>query len=239
MHSKVDAEKFVRKHVLTDVFSRADCEELDGLARRGQPKEFTPLTDQMLRHLQMELEVIASKHQAQQSVWYLSTASKRLRHAAAARKRAISLLKSFGLTPDSKPKDLNVGHYFPGGVFEHYEADPNSLIRSLLNLVDLCDERIRKETKNIENVEPARQNSETNQLLVGRLVLVYKYFWGDGDIGNTVDDQGRGGPGVRFVQAAASKICGKRFQSRTISHLIDLVTAHQPAASKSEAASSS
>lgn len=225
MHSEVDTEKFVRKHVLTDVFSRADCEELDGLARRGQPKEFIPLDDEMLRQLQMELEVIASKHQAQKSVWYLSTASKRLRHAVATRKRAISLLKSFGLTPNNKPKDLNVGHYFPGGIFEHYESNPNSLIRSLLSLVKVCDERIRDETENIENEEPARQNSEANQLLIGRLSIVYKAFWGNGVIGNTVDDAGKGGPGVRFIQSAASKICGTRFTPRKISHLLDLVSA--------------
>lgn len=225
MHSKVDNEEFLRKHILTDAFSKADCEELDRLARRGQPQEFIPLDDEMLGLLQMELEVIASKHQAQESVWYLSTASKRFRHAVAARKRAISLLKSFGLTPNSRPKDLNVGHFFPGGIFEHYEANPNSLIRSLLDLVKLCDERIRKETENIENEEPARQNSETNQLLIGRLAIVYKAFWGDGVIGNTVDDEGKGGPGVRFIQSAASKICDTRFTPRKISHLLDLVSA--------------
>lgn len=225
MHSNVDTEKFAEKHIFTDIFSRADCEELDCLARRGQPQEFIPLNDEMLGHLQMELEVIASKHQAQKSVWYLSTASKRLRHAVAARKRAISLLNSFGLTPNSKPKDLNVGHYFPGGIFEHYEANPNSLIRSLLSLVKVCDERICEETENIENEEPARQNSETNQLLIGRLAIVYKAFWGDGVIGNTVDDEGKGGPGVRFIQCAASKICGTRFTPRKISHLLDLVSA--------------
>ncbi len=225
MHSKVDNEKFLKKHILTDVFSRADCEELDRLARRGQPQEFIPLDDEVLHILHMELEVIASKHQAEKSVWYLSTASKRLRHAVAARKRAISLLKSFGLTPDSKPKDLNVGHFFPGGIFEHYDANPNSLIRSLVNLVTLCDQRIREETENIENEEPARQNSETNQLLIGRLAIVYKAFWGDGVIGNTVDDEGKGGPGVRFIQSAAAKICGTRFTPRKISHLLDLVSA--------------
>ncbi|MFK4004567.1 hypothetical protein [Qipengyuania sp. NPDC077563] len=95
------------------------------------------------------------------------------------------------------------------------------MIRSLFELVDLCDVRIAKEAKTkakeeeerksdkrqgSDEIITRRQASETDQLLVARLMIVFKSIWGNGSIGITVDDQGRGGPGVRFVQTAASKI---------------------------------
>ncbi len=229
---------FLEKHARTSVFSIEDCRALDNMVREKRPDDFEPLSDKSLALLRGELDSIASQYQRESSFWYLSTPVKRKDHANDVIQKAEELLSCFDLDAESRPLDLNPGHTLPGGILEDPEYNENNLILSLTGLIKISKQKVAEEEQNIaDSDEPDEKDSGSNgntnkreilklrhrkRWLIGRLAIVYQHFWGAGKIGNTVYDQGGGGPGIRFLTAAAKVICAENFSTNTISHLLKL-----------------
>lgn len=229
---------FLKKHTFHDIISIEDCENLDKIVRKEKPNDFATLSDTSLELLHGALNSIESQYKIENSFWYLSTPKKRIKHARDVIKNAEKLLSCFDLHAESRPVDLNPGHTLSGGIFADFKSDPNNLIQSLTELINLSKQRVLKEKQHLAelNKADAKEQGKSSKpqkskklyyrhskiWLIGRLAIVYRHFWGEGEIGNTVYDHGGGGPAIRFLMAAANIICVENSSANTISYLLKI-----------------
>ncbi|WP_306095389.1 hypothetical protein [Qipengyuania flava] len=217
-------EKVIKKFAGAARFSIQDCKDLDSLVRQKQPDKFEPLSDQSLIFLQAKLDSYASLYETQQKFqatdpeFDVRTSASRIFVANSLRTSSSDLLDQL----DKKVEDASlsdIGHLgSPVNLLIYDSKSWDQLISSLEYLIVRCDSLIRYERTN----KPATtKKSENDQLLIARLALLYAHVWGKGKITVSVNFNG-GGPSVRFMQEAASRICGRPWSADKIMNLYRL-----------------
>lgn len=214
-------EKVINKLADAARFSIQDCKDLDSLVRQKQPDKFEPLSDQSLIYLQAKLDSYASLYEAQQefqamdSEFDVRTSNSRTSAANSLKKSSSDLLDK--LVKEVEDASLSdIGHYgSPINLLNYDSQNWDQLIFSLEYLIARCDSLLEYEHAN--NPATAKK-SENNQLLIARLALLYAHVWGKGKITVSVNAN-EGGPSVRFMQKAASRICGEPFSADRILNL--------------------
>ena len=200
------------------VFNSQDMHDLDALIRQHSPLAFPTISEADLEILCLRLNTIASFYRTQEQIGRLLTRDANLKNMRRVERHAVSLLRLFGVNPNSDARDIHFEHINDGGIFDEPEVPFDDLIKSLQTIAACASARI---TSLATSANPQiKQPDYYRRKLYNDLALEYKSRWGQGSVRFGVNRTSGGGPAIRFLEFTLHKILRRTISPSAIKEMI-------------------